>query len=257
MIINGNCIEVMKDMKDGSIDHFYADPPFDIDFTNTESMYNRNKESIVKGYQEPIIDYYEFSRQWIEGVYRLLKKNGSGWVCSGWSNLVNVLRAIDDTGFTVKNHIIWKYQFGVYTKKKFITSHYHILFVIKNEKEWYFDKDCRYEDVRTSSGNENYRDREDVWTIKRPYQFGGKKNANTQPLELVEKALSYTTEPGSLVLDPFLGGGTTATACKNLGRRCIGIEINSSIIEELNRRNSYEKTNKKRQTYWLYNVTEK
>ena len=57
------------------------------------------------------------------------------YIFSGWNNLKDILIAIDDVGLTVVNHIIWKYQFGVVTKNKFVISHYHCLFVCKNPKK--------------------------------------------------------------------------------------------------------------------------
>ena len=224
-----NCIEGLKKLQPECIDHFYADPPFDIDFNKKETMYNRDKKNVIEGYQEPTGTYYDFSKAWIEQCYRVLRKDGSGWICSGWSNLGDVLQAIKDSGFMVLNHIIWKYQFGVYTKKKFITSHYHLLFVVKNPKKWTFYKDIRFKDIRTDAGNANYRDREDVWIIDRPYQNGKEKNANTQPIELVKKALEYTTKKGDLILDCFMGGATTAVVCVMLDRYYIGFEINKNL----------------------------
>lgn len=194
-----DCVIGLKDIEDKSIDHFYVDPPFDIDFNHKESMYNRNKSNVIKGYTEPNkISYYDFCLSWVKQLHRVLKDNGSGWICSGWSNLGDVLRAVDDCDFTVVNHVIWKYQFGVYTKRKFVTSHYHMIFIVKNKKDWYFNKDIRYSDNRDCKGNINYRDREDVWTIDRPYNHGKYKNANTQPIELVKKL--YNIPPKKMTL---------------------------------------------------------
>ena len=110
-----------------------------------------------------------------------------------------------------------------------------MLFVVKG-KEWYFDRECRFKDERDKTGNQNYRDREDVWEIKRSYQTGKMKNANTQPIELVEKALKYITSPKSIILDPFMGGATTAIACMNLDRQYIGFEVNKNLEEYIENR---------------------
>lgn len=236
VIYQGDCIQGLKKLPEKSIDHFYVDPPFDINFNNKESMYNRKKEHVIKGYKESVGTYYEFSSAYLKECFRVLKDNGSGWICSGWSNLGDVLKAINDNGFTLINHVIWKYQFGVYTKKKFITSHYHLLFIVKNTKKWDFNKDCRHKDIRDKKGNINYRDREDVWVIDRPYNNGKEKNANTQPIELVRKALEYTTKKGDLILDCFMGGATTAVACILTGRDYIGYEINKNLKELQERR---------------------
>ena len=224
-----DCRKGLAKMPDCSVDHFYADPPFDIDFNHKESMYNRKKQHVVGGYREPTQeDYYSFTMSWLTQCRRVLKRSGSGWICSGWSNLGDVLQAIKDCNFKVVNHVIWKYQFGVYTKRKFVTSHYHLLFVVK-DNSWEFDKNCRYADVRDKLGNANYRDRQDVWEINRPYNYGKTKNANTQPPELVKKALMYTTKENDLILDCFMGGATTAVVCISLNRHFIGFEINENL----------------------------
>ena len=66
------------------------------------------------------------------------------YIFSGWNNLKDILIAIDNVGLTVINHIIWKYQFGVVTKNKFVTSHYHCLYVCKNPKKRKFYSFSRY-----------------------------------------------------------------------------------------------------------------
>ena len=124
----------------------------------------------------------------------------------------DILIAIDDAGFSTINHIIWKYQFRVFTKTKFVTSHYHILFVVKNPKKYYFNKIDHYP--------------EDVWEIKREYLPGKKKNSTKLPDLLVEKLIKYSSKENDLVLDPFMGNGTTATSCVKLCRNYVGFEIN-------------------------------
>ena len=238
-----DCIKGLKKITSKFCKHFYTYPPIDIDFTKIESMYNRSKKGIVKGYTEPSynnkkLTYREWCDLWIPELYRITEDNGSGWICSGWSNLADVIKSSEQAGFIIINHIIWKYQFGVYTKKKFVSSHYHLLFMVKNSKNYYFNLECRYsKDEKDTTGKKlNYADREDVWTIKRPYRRGEEKNANTQPIELVKKALQYTVEPGSILVDPFMGGATTAVVCKKLGIPYIGFEINKNLKKYVNER---------------------
>ena len=80
-------------------------------------------------------------------------------------------------GFTTINHIIWKYQFGVVTKKKFVTSHYHCLYVCKNDQKRKFFPFSRYkkEDKTKEGRSLHYKDKEDVWDIKREYWTGDEK----------------------------------------------------------------------------------
>ena len=209
-----DCIEnISKRIDENSIDLIIADPPFGISFDGKGSQYNRKSEFVVNGYSEITReDYLEFSKGWIKAIYPVLKETGSAYIISGWTNLKDILIAIDEAGFTTQNHIIWKYQFGVFTKRKFVTSHYHILFLVKNPKKYFFNKVDHYP--------------EDVWEIKREYLPGEKKNSTKLPNELVEKLLKYSSKENDLVLDPFMGNGTTAVACIKLNRKYVGFEIN-------------------------------
>ena len=209
-----DCISnIHKRFPENSVDLIIADPPFGINFDGKGAQYNRNSDFVISGYTEiSQANYLEFSKAWIKAIYPVLKDTGSAYIVSGWTNLKDILIAIDDAGFTTQNHIIWKYQFGVFTKRKYVTSHYHILFLVKNKKKYYFDKIDHYP--------------EDVWEIKREYLPGEKKNSTKLPDELVEKLIRYSSKPGDIILDPFMGNGTTAVACIKLDRNYLGFEIN-------------------------------
>jgi len=208
----GDALVLMKDIPAGSIDLIVTDPPFAIDFEAKRSNYNRTQGRVIEGYNEiPREKYYDFTVSWMKEAYRVLKRSGSMYVFSGWTNLKDILNAIDDVGFITINHIIWKYQFGVFTKRRFVTSHYHILFVVKDERSYKFNKVEHYP--------------EDVWVINREYWTGKVKTPTKLPLELVKKILLFSSDEGDIVLDPFVGSGTVAVAAKMLGRHFLGFEI--------------------------------
>ncbi len=208
----GDSLVLMKDIPDGSIDLIVTDPPFAIDFKAKRSNYNRSQDKVLEGYNEiPRERYYEFTVGWMREAYRILKDTGSMYVFSGWTNLKDILNAIDDVGFITINHIIWKYQFGVFTRRKFVTSHYHVLFVVKDEKKYKFNKIEHYP--------------EDVWIIKREYWKGKTKTPTKLPLEIVKKIILYSSDEGDVVFDPFLGSGTVAVASRVLNRKFLGFEI--------------------------------
>ncbi len=208
----GDALVLMKDIPAGSIDLIVTDPPFAIDFEAKRSNYNRTQGRVIEGYNEiPREKYYDFTVSWMKEAYRVLKRSGSMYVFSGWTNLKDILNAIDDVGFITINHIIWKYQFGVFTKRRFVTSHYHILFVVKDERSYKFNKMEHYP--------------EDVWVINREYWTGKVKTPTKLPLELVKKILLFSSDEGDIVLDPFMGSGTVAVAAKMLGRHFLGFEI--------------------------------
>jgi site-specific DNA-methyltransferase (adenine-specific) len=207
-------IEGMKSLNDESIDCIVADPPFGLSFTGKESIYNRDHRFVRSGYEEVSGDYEKFSERWISELSRIMKKSATAWIFSGWTNLGDILTAAKKSGLILVNHIIWKYQFGVFTERKFVTSHYHVLFLAKT-KNYYFNKIMHYP--------------LDVWEISRTYRKGEVKNATKLPNELIQRCIDFTTKPGDLVMDPFMGNGTTALVCKGTFRHYLGFELNKSM----------------------------
>jgi site-specific DNA-methyltransferase (adenine-specific) len=146
------------------------------------------------------------------------------YVVSGHTQLRAVLNAAYELGLVEINHIIWKYNFGVNTRTKFVTSHYNILYYKKSESvEPTFNLTCRFgaDDV---AGRE--ADLSSVWFINREFHRGKKKNCNKLPTELVRKMIQYSSNPGDVVCDFFLGNFTTAVVARQLGRHSCGFELN-------------------------------
>lgn len=233
-IYNMDCLEGMKLIPDNAIDLVITDPPFAIEFKAKRSNYHRTQSRVLEGYNEiPKEKYYAFTVKWMKECFRILKKSGSMYVFSGWNNLQDILNAIDNVGFITVNHIIWKYQFGVVTERKYVTSHYHCLYVCKNDDKRKFFPYARFgKDERTSEGRSlHYEDKEDVWYIKREYWTGDQKTPTKLPAELIKKILMYSSEKDDVVLDPFLGSGQVAVVSKLLGRQYIGFEIVKEYYE--------------------------
>lgn len=227
-IYNMDCLKGMKQLASGSVDLVITDPPFAIDFKAQRANYNRKQSRVLKGYNEiRASEYGDFTLAWMTEVLRVLKDSGSMFVFSGWNNLKDVLIALDKLDFVTINHIIWKYQFGVVCSKKFVTSHYHCLYVCKDNAKRKFNNSARYnKDERTATGgSRRYQDLEDVWYIKREYWHGDKKTPTKLPAEIIEKILLYTSEEGDIILDPFLGSGQVAVVSNMLNRQYVGFEI--------------------------------
>lgn len=223
-----DCIDGMKLIPAKKIDLIVTDPPFAINFKATKQNYNRTASRVMQGYNEiKRQDYYDFTINWMSQAYRILKDSGSMYVFSGWNNLKDILNALDDVGFITVNHLIWKYQFGVVTKTKYVTSHYHCLYVCKNEKKRRFYPFSRFSrKQKTPDGRSmHYKDKEDVWNINREYWTGDKKTPTKLPAELLRKILLYSSKKGDVVFDPFLGSGQVAMISKEMGRYYLGFEI--------------------------------
>lgn len=208
----GDSLSLMEELPDGAVDLVITDPPFAIDFRAARNNYHRTGSRVMEGYREIAPeDYLAFTTEWMGHAFRVLRPTGSLYVFSGWNRLRDVLQALDETGFSTINHLIWKYQFGVFTRKKYVTSHYHILFAVKDPKKYTFNKAEHYP--------------EDVWVVNREYWTGKLKTPTKLPLELVRKILRFSSNHGDIVLDPFIGSGTVAVAAREMGRHYLGFEI--------------------------------
>ena len=211
-LYHGDALDLLPLLRAGSIDLIVTDPPFAIDFKARKMNYHRTGSRVLDGYREiPGHKYGQFTKQWMEEAFRVLSPTGSLYVFSGWNRLKDVLCGLDDAGFTTINHLIWKYQFGVFTRKKFVTSHYHILFAVKDPGNYIFHKVEHYP--------------EDVWVINREYWKGRKKTPTKLPSQLVRRILAFSSNPGDMVLDPFLGSGTVAVVSREMGRHFLGFEV--------------------------------
>jgi len=215
---NIDCIEgSQKYLSDNSIDLIITDPPYGINGDKLHKHYNRREEFVIDGYIEiPQKEYAEFSEKWIKEAERVLKPGGSIYIVSGYTNLVDILNALKKTKLKELNHIIWKYNFGVYTKNKYVSSHYHILYYTKPGKKHTFNTFCRYSDSEKNEMDRslNYIDREDVWIINREYKPAKKKNKNELPTELLIKMISYSSNINDIVCDFFLGSFSTARSIR-------------------------------------------
>lgn len=213
-----DCVTGMERLARESVQTVIADPPFGIAFTGKERFYNRDPDNVIGGYNEVLEEeYLDFSRAWIGEVPRILAPKGSVWIVSGWSHLREILMAAHEAKLSLLNHIVWQFHFGTFSKWKFVSSHYHVLLLTKGEGvKNFFNPVTRYN--------------LDVWGFNKQNRPGELKNGNKLPLNLVQRMVDFTTRPGDLVLDPFMGNGTTAEVCRGNYRHFIGFEVNPKAI---------------------------
>lgn len=238
-IFNTDCIIGAKNIKENSIDLIICDPPFGINERKFDNHYNRNKNNIIEGYVEAPIDYDKFTLEWMTEATRILKDTGSMYIVSGWSNLPSFYKAISTLNLKEINHIIWKYNFGVNTSKKYVSSHYHIFYLSKTSNRT-FNTNCRFtqQDKTNDNRSKLYQDLEDVWQINKEYRPNEIKNVNKLPNKLVEKMIQYSSNENDVICDFFMGNFTTADCALRLGRKVKGFELNTEsynyFIKSLN-----------------------
>jgi site-specific DNA-methyltransferase (adenine-specific) len=240
VLVNADCVSgALRHLPDASVDVIVTDPPYGIEGHRLHRHYNRDERFVIDGYVEVEKQAYNaFSHAWIAQAERVLRPGGQLFIVSGYTNLYDVLDALRATSLVEINHLIWKYNFGVYTSTKFVSSHYHVLYYAKPGGRRTFNLQARFplDADAPEGGSANYRDREDVWIINREYKPGKIKNKNELPLALLQKILSYCSNEGDLVCDFFMGGGSTGDAAIGMNRRFTGFELSKKAYDACVRR---------------------
>lgn len=222
-IITGDALVELRSLASASVDLIIADPPY-----NLGKDYGNNHD--IKGFD----DYLTFSQQWLSEAYRLLKPNGTLYVFMGFrfiSYLYHILER--DLGMFFNAWIVWHYTQGMGKTKGFSPRHDDILMFSKSH-DYVFNLD----DVRIPQ--KYYRERNnmrganpgDVWEFSHVHYCNeNRQNHPTQkPEGLIERMILASSHPQAVVLDPFLGSGTTLRVCQQLDRQGIGIELNPDYV---------------------------
>jgi modification methylase len=241
-IFQGDCVEVMNGLPDGSVDLIFADPPYNLQLGGE---LHRPDNSRVDGVEEEwdrfadFKTYDEFTRRWLGAAQRILKPTGSLWVIGSYHNIFRVGTALQDLGFWMLNDVVWRKSNPMpnFRGTRFTNAHETMIWCAKN-------KDARYTFNYDAMKNLNdgVQMRSD-WTLplctgeERLKNTGGQKLHPTQkPESLLYRVIMSASNPGDVVLDPFFGTGTTGAVAKTLGRRYIGIERDADYIAAAKKR---------------------
>ena len=242
IILNGDCVEILKTLPDKSTNLIFADPPY---FMQTEGELLRVGGDKFRGVEDEwdkfnnLAHYDEFCKAWLSECKRILKDNGSIWVIGSFQNIFRLGYIMQDLGFWILNDVIWTKPNPVPNFKgtRFCNAHETLLWCAK-------DKNAKYTfNYKTMKYLNNNKQEKSVWNIgicignERLKGDDGKKVHSTQkPESLLEKVVLSSSKEGDLILDPFFGTGTTGVVAKKFGRHFLGIEQNKLYIQEAQKR---------------------
>ncbi len=231
-ITEDDAIRVMKQIPSDSIDMSFADPPF-----NLKKSYNHYQD------KKEIQEYLAWCKEWLHEMVRITKESGSIFVHNIPKWLTYYAAYLNDIAY-FKHWIAWD-AMGAPLGKTILPNHYGILWYVKSEKFKFYDvrtphktcRECRA--LLKDYGGKKHTIHpfgtliSDVWTDI--YRIRHTKRRDEHPcqlpIHLLERLILMTTDEGDIVLDPFVGTGTTAIAAKQLGRKYIGIDIDKKYVD--------------------------
>ncbi len=236
-IIHGDALQALKyEVKDNSIDLIFADPPYNIgkNFAGCKDKWNSDE------------DYLDWCYQWLDLCIKKLKTNGSFYVMTS-TQFMPYFDLYLRNRINIMSRIIWYYDSsGVQAKNYYGSMYEPILFCVKDKDNYTFNSEEIMVEAKTGSKRklidyrknppQPYNTRKvpgNVWEFARVrYRMEEYENHPTQkPIALLDRIIRASSNEGDLVLDPFSGSFTTAYVAKQLGRSCIGIELQEEYIK--------------------------
>ena len=238
-LYNLDCLEGMRKLQAGIVNLTVTSPP-----------YNIGKE------YEKTLDlgaYLDWCQQWISEVYRLTAKEGALWLNLGYVPKPGRAKAVplpyllwDRIPFYLIQEIVWNYGAGVSARRSFSPRNEKFLWYVKDSEHYAFNlDDVRDPDVKYPNQKKNGKlkcnplgkNPSDVWPF--PKVTSGTDRASPErtehpaqfPLGVIDRIIRACSNPADLVLDPFMGSGTTAVAALSLGRGVLGFELSPRYME--------------------------
>ena len=208
--MQGDCLELMKNIPDGSVDMVLTDPPYNIARDNNFNTMGRAG-----------IDFGEWDKEadilsYIKEVERVLKKGGSFVVFNDWANLGDIKKEAELVGLDTKDLLRLEKTNPMPRNRdrRYITDFEMAVWFVKPKDKWTFNRQ-----------DPMYQRPKFVHSIDKGF------HPTQKSLGLMEELVKIHSNEGDTICDPFMGSGTTGVACKNLNRNFIGIELSRKYYD--------------------------
>ena len=205
-LMQGDCLERMKEIPDGSVDMILTDPPYGMKY----------KRHIKKPRFDKIMN--DNNLQWLpaamDEIKRILTKNGNMYIFCSWHNC-DIFKHELQKRFHLKNMLIWnKGGNGMGDLRTDYGGVYEVVFFVVN-----------------NTGNQRALNGKRDSNIINFSRSGNKLHPTEKPVDMMEYLISKSTDENQTILDPFMGSGSTGVACKSLNRSFIGIELDEEYFK--------------------------
>jgi site-specific DNA-methyltransferase (adenine-specific) len=225
IIYNADCLDVMREMADKSVDLVLTDPPYfetrgDFDFIWKDKA-----------------EYLIWCKEWIKLCSQKLRDGGSIYIY-GWYEILKDYHVIlEENGMVFKSFITWNFSNGNRTNNNWSKVCEYILYFTKGDESYFNAEDIRTKNWKHGKWEKGYNPNgmcptnyfDDDKVVHN--SFERTDHPTQKPVKQIQKIIKASSKEGDTVFDPFLGSGTTARACKDLGRKFIGIEISKEYCD--------------------------
>ena len=255
--ILGDALEVIDNLPLQFVDLLFIDPPYNINKCFGEKRFRKMGSD----------DYENWVHAWLSKLVEKLTPTASVYVCGDWRSSSALFRALSHY-FTIRNRITWEREKGRGAKVNWKNASEDIWFATVSE-DYYFNVDAVKlkrkvnAPYREDSGkpkdwseeaNGNFRltHPSNLWTDLTVPFWSMPENTNhptQKPEKLMAKLILASSEEGDVILDPFLGSGTSSVVAKKLGRHFVGIEIDRYFACVAERRLEMAETDNRIQGY--------
>ncbi len=237
-ILAGDCIEIMRQMPDASVDAVFADSPYNLQL-GEKTLYRPEDQTAARAVRDAWdsfsspAEYNQFCRDWLAECKRVLKPDGAMWAIGSYHNIFQIGAIMQELGFWILNDIVWVKTNPMpnFRGTRFTNAHETLIWATPTKTGKYT---FNYETMKKLNGGKQMRS---DWNLdiclghERIKDENGKSLHNTQkPLSLLHRVILSSTKAGDVILDPFVGSGTTAAAAKELGRQFIGIDKEETYV---------------------------
>jgi modification methylase len=236
-IMLGDAVRIMRMLPAASVHCVFADPPYNLQL---RGELRRPNDSLVDGVDDDwdrftdFAAYDAFTHEWLSECRRLLRKDGTLWVMGSYHNIFRIGAIMQELGFWLLNDVVWRKSNPMpnFRGRRFTNAHETLIWAARGQDSRY-----KFNYQAMKSLNDDLQMRSD-WFLplctgpeRLRNQHGLKLHPTQKPEALLHRVLISCTSPGDIVLDPFLGTGTTAAVARRLSRHYIGIERHPAYVE--------------------------
>jgi len=249
IIYKGDCIEVLnKKIDKSSVDLIFADPPYNLSGHGLKWKGNKTGGDWYMVDEEwdkmSAPEYLQFTRQWLGASDRVLKEKGSIYVACSYHNIAEVMIVLKQLNYKINNIVTW-YKTNAMpnmTRRVFTHSTEFVVWAVKGTG-WKFNYDLVKEINPDKQKDGSLKQMRDLWEM--PLVQGRERLKNTsnralhptqKPEEMLKRIILASSDEGDLVLDPFVGSGTTVAVAKKYGRKWVGVDREKKYVDATNKR---------------------